>query len=336
MNETDQIQTLATILAQPEPSSEAVSRGRQHLQQVIRGRPGGRRLRPGWLGAGAGLAATAAAAVVVAAAVLGSGAAPARPGASHHRAVRLTAAQKILLTAAAAAARAPARTGTYWYDRQTWSGPGYHETVEFWTPHSGSPTWARGKQKTNGRLVRVGGRPGYNLAASIGPFYSRQQLLKLRERQLRKVREGRLKPARVFSGRPALVSFGQLQKLPTSPAALKAWITAFDRRYARQTGDPFQAIQADFMSLTSLIAELPAPPAVRAAAFRAMATLPGVISLGPVSGGQGLRLPLGGRMSATVVVNTATSQVRDILTINGGGVRASSVSDTAHWVSRLP
>jgi hypothetical protein len=337
VNETDQIETLATILAQPAPSSETVNRGRRQLQQVIAGRRGGRRRRRGRVGAGLGLAATAAAGAVAAAAVLNSGTGPAAPGpagpgAGDHRTVRLSAAQQILLTAAAAAARAPARTGTYWYDKQTWTGPGYHETVEFWTPHSGSPTWARGKQKTNGRLVRVGGRPGYNLAANIGPFYSRQQLLKLR----RLARQRPHKPVHVFSGRPTLVSFSQLQKLPTSPAALTAWLTAFDRHYARQTGDPFQAIPADFMSLTSLIAEMPAPPAVRAAAFRAMAALPGVTSLGPVSGGQGLRLPLGGMMSATVVVNTATSQVRDILTIDGGGEQASSVSDTAHWVNRLP
>jgi hypothetical protein len=241
----------------------------------------------------------------------------------------VSAAQQILLTAAAAAARAPARTGTYWYDRQTWSGPGYHETVEFWTRPSGNPQWARGKQKTNGRLVRVpGGRSGYNLAGYTDLFSPpRQVILK---------RGPRLKPGQAFSGRPALVSFGQLQKLPTSAAALTAWLTAYTRNYARQTGGLYLPSQDGFLSLTSLIAEVPAPPGVRAAAFRAMATLPGVTSLGPVSGGQGLRLPLGWKRYATVVVNTATSQVRDILTINGADGQASSVSDTAHWVSRLP
>lgn len=137
-------------------------------------------------------------------------------------------------------------------------------------------------------------------------------------------------------GNPGQVSFSQLQKLPTSAAALKAWITAFNRTYTRQVGEPYRAIQADFLSLTWLIAELPAPPQVRAAAFRALATLPGVTSLGPVTGGQGLRLPLGGKMYATVVVNTATSRVRDVLTIKGVHGQTNSVADTAHWVSRLP
>jgi len=67
-----------------------------------------------------------------------------------------------------------------------------------------------------------------------------------------------------------------------------------------------------------------------------MATLPGVTSLGPVGGGQGLRLSLGKKLYATVVVNMATSQVRDILTVKGGQRHTGSVSDTAHWVSRLP
>jgi hypothetical protein len=278
----------------------------------------------------------AAVAVVVAAVTVAvSGAvAPAGPGAGHQRAghqraVRLSAAQQILLTAAAVAARAPARTGAYWYDRQTWSGPGYHETVELWTRPSGNPLWARGKQKTHGRVVRVpGGRPGYSLADYINLFSPpRQVLLK---------REPRLKPAQAFQGRPTLVSFGQLQKLPTNATALTAWLTAYTRKYARQTGGLYLPRQADFLSLTSLIAEVPAPPGVRAAAFRAMAMLPGVTSLGPLSGGQGLRLPLGWKQYATVVVNTATSQVRDILTISGAGGQANSVSDTAHWVSRLP
>jgi hypothetical protein len=240
--------------------------------------------------------------------------------------VRLSA-QQILLTAAAAAARAPARTGTYWYDRQTWSGPGYHETVEFWTPHSGYPVWARSKQKTNGRLVRVTtGASGFDLAGDIGLL-----------RQLANLPLPQSKPGQGASGgNPGLVSFGQLQKLPTGAAALKAWITAFNRNYARQVGEPYLAGQADFLSLTSLVAELPAPPGVRAAAFRAMATLPGVTSLGPVGGGQGLRLSLGTKLYTTVVVNMATSQIRDILTIKGGQGHTGSVSDTAHWVSRLP
>jgi hypothetical protein len=46
---------------------------------------------------------------------------------------------------------------------------------------------------------------------------------------------------------PGMVSFGQLQKLPTGAATLKAWITAFNRTYARQMGEPYLASQADFL-----------------------------------------------------------------------------------------
>jgi hypothetical protein len=341
VNQTDEIQMLGTILAKPAPSSETESRGRRQLQQVIQGRPGGRWRRPGRLGAGLGLAATATAGVVAAAAVLSSGAPPAGPHAGHHQAVRLSAAQQILLTAAAAAARAPAQIGAYWYDRQTWAGPGYRETIDFWTPPSGHPVWARGKLKTGGHIERaVTGTRDWSLAGDTSLLYQLAGLpgpeLKLPQWRSKPPAQ-RLKPGQGgISGYPGEVSFGRLQKLPTGTTALKAWITVFNRTYADQMGEPYQPTQADFLSLTSLIAELPAPPAVRAAAFRAMATLPGVTSLGPVSGGQGLRLPIGRKMYATVVVNTATSQVRDILAVKGRGGQVNSVSDIAYWVSGLP
>jgi hypothetical protein len=135
---------------------------------------------------------------------------------------------------------------------------------------------------------------------------------------------------------PGVVTFGQLQRLPTNPAALKAWIAAFTRNleHAYNLPDPEHA--AVFLSLTNLVAALPAPPAVRAAAFRAVATLPNVTGLGPVQGGQGLRLSLGGTEYATLVVNTATSQARDILTVSGVAHGGGQVSVTAHWVNRLP
>lgn len=42
-----------------------------------------------------------------------------------------------------------------------------------------------------------------------------------------------------------------------------------------------------------------------------MASLPGVTSLGPVQGGQGLQFTLPGARQARLVVDPATSQVRD-------------------------
>ena len=59
-----------------------------------------------------------------------------------------------------------------------------------------------------------------------------------------------------------------------------------------------------------MLSELPAPPQVRAAAFRALAALPGVTSLGQVGGGQGVRFTLLGGHQATLVIDPASGQIR--------------------------
>jgi hypothetical protein len=92
------------------------------------------------------------------------------------------------------------------------------------------------------------------------------------------------------------VTFERLQKLPTRPDALKAWIADSVRHSDVRTsaGRPDAGMQKQmvFDGLISLVSLLPAPPKVRAAAFRAIASYPNVENLGPVKGGQGLRFPL--------------------------------------------
>jgi hypothetical protein len=146
------------------------------------------------------------------------------------------------------------------------------------------------------------------------------------------------------------VTFRQLQDLPTSPAALEAWLLAFQRNFTRQTGllayhrnftrqtgvagpGPADLVQ----SLAELVAGVPAPPRVRAAAFRVLATLPNVTSLGPGHGDQALRLSLGGNQHGTLIIEP-TSQAREILTASfAPGARTStSVSVSAQWVNRRP
>ena len=240
------------------------------------------------------------------------------------------------MTAAVAAVWAPARTGTYWYVKEIWSQPGYQETDEIWTPHSGNPEWIWAGKKTNDRVVKIPVTPGFGLAGAPGTF-RQLELMPPQPQRVIKARQRLIKARRSLHGSvPGMVTFGQLQKLPANPAALKAWIVAFNRNFLRNGGGVGPAHLGVFLSLTNLVAVLPAPPGVRAAAFRALATLPDVTSLGPVQGGQGLRLALGGNKHATLVVNTATSQVRDILTVTGVGGEVSRVSVTAHWVNRLP
>ena len=67
-----------------------------------------------------------------------------------------------------------------------------------------------------------------------------------------------------------------------------------------------------------------------------MATLPNVTSLGPGHGGQVLRISLGGNRHATLVVDPATSQARESLTVSYGAHRVDSVFVSARWVNRLP
>ena len=74
-----------------------------------------------------------------------------------------------------------------------------------------------------------------------------------------------------------------------------------------------------------------------------MATLPGVQSIGPVKGGQGLLISLIGGQQARLVVDPATSRVRDtnfFVTSDGGEfwVFPSTASATiiAEWTNRPP
>jgi hypothetical protein len=86
-------------------------------------------------------------------------------------------------------------------------------------------------------------------------------------------------------------------------------------------------------TLISLLWQVPAPPAVRAAAFEALAAWPGVKSLGPVKGGVGLLIKLRRVPAADwprLVVDPATALVR-----SEGDAKAITVIHT-RWTNRLP
>ncbi|HEV2377145.1 MAG TPA: hypothetical protein VGS19_33895 [Streptosporangiaceae bacterium] len=230
-------------------------------------------------------------------------------------------ARQMLLTAAVAAARAPAWSGAYWYVKTTTVLPHYRETDESWTRRDGT-TWVRAGRKTAGRVMRfphldtvwqLSGDPG--------------ALLQLQGKGPLTVGVAPPHPDRLPSDQ---VTFGQLQRLPTNPAALKALIISIQP----SSGLPDPEHVGVFLALTNLVAGMPAPPQVRAAAFRALATLPGVTSTGPVPGGQGLRLWLGGHQAATLTVDPATSQASDVLRVVGVGGTVNSLSVTAHWTDQ--
>jgi len=299
-------------------------------RSVGRARPVGRagpvgRRRAGLLAGAVGLAAAATAVAVM----LSSGitAVPGGPVAG-----RLSARQ-ILLAAASAAAARPEGSGTYWHVKTTYSAPGSRDFLETWTTRYGGTTWMRGSAITPaGRIGKMSGLPrGWSLLnganGPVIPFppllpqvsfpLSRHQLLK----QVRGEHD--------WSGGLDLVSFAQLQSLPTSPAALKARLTALTRSHAVLVGPA-----AVFESLINLVTGLPAPPQVRAAAFQVLARLPIVTEAVPVNGRLGLRMSTG-KFSflryVTLVVDPATSQVQAVASAEGG-----TMSVTAGWVNQVP
>lgn len=90
----------------------------------------------------------------------------------------------------------------------------------------------------------------------------------------------------------------------------------------------------------SLISQSPAPPRIRAAAFRAIASYPNVKSLGAVNGGQGLAISFSEGEPARLVVDPASSTIRETTyfvaldgaeyTVPGGAMISTG------WTDRLP
>jgi hypothetical protein len=301
----DDLRTLATLLAPPEPSDATISRGRRQLVAAIRtparrrlaaARGRGSRRSAGWLAGGLGVAAAATAAAVV----LSIGSAPAVPrghspvpgGASAAR----QEGQRILLAAASSAAAQP--SGTYWHFKIqiTMAGspaPGNGETDETWTDRAGK-YWAA--QPACGTIPAgvVASGPGY-----AGFVYDRAG---------------------------DLLTYKQTEHLPTSPAALAAW-------FARYTPPATATDEWLAGSLIALEWQLPTPPQVRAAAFRALAALPNITSLGPAPGGQALLIkdPKKPDDWEKLVIDPATGLVR-----SDTNSKSATIIEAANWTTHLP
>lgn len=141
----------------------------------------------------------------------------------------------------------------------------------------------------------------------------------------------------------SLLTYEELQDLPTDPEQLKTRITELvtepiewptpgpDLPIVVPEPAPLEPPYVDdevAWSLAGLLYRVPAPPEVRAAAFRALAAMPEVTSLGAVDGGEGLRISLepspadkfsGGEVpegagSMTLVIDPDTSKVLSVST----------------------
>jgi hypothetical protein len=128
------------------------------------------------------------------------------------------------------------------------------------------------------------------------------------------------------------LTFDQLRALPTDPAALRAWVDE-----AVVSGHEQDKARATMSSLVALVSTVPAPPDVRATAFRALAAYPGIENLGPVPGGQAVLLP----GNARLVVDLAAGLVNRMsgLTVMSVYVVDSGQNDlpiTARWTDEPP
>lgn len=76
------------------------------------------------------------------------------------------------------------------------------------------------------------------------------------------------------------LTFGQLQRLPANPDALRAWLAADARRHLDASAGAAVIDQNVAAELADLLVYTPVPPGVRAAAYRALADMPHVTSIG--------------------------------------------------------
>lgn len=251
------------------------------------------------------VAAVAASAAAITAVVVGltSTAAPNGPPSSP-----AVAGRRVLLAAAVTAEARPAGSGTYWHVKTVHSDYRSSSFFESWTRRDGREYLRNGP----GRPVLLHGSPT------------------------------------AFGVAGTTMSFTRIQELPADAAALKAELTGLlrARRHDVPRGGILVGPGQDPLlidALTDLLARVPAPPRVRAAAFRAIAGLPGVSRIGSAPGGQTLLIH-GDAGDMRLVVDPETSLVRGWTDTapppnrrSGAWLADQSVSvPTAEWTSSLP
>jgi hypothetical protein len=117
------------------------------------------------------------------------------------------------------------------------------------------------------------------------------------------------------------LTFGQLQRLPEDPDALRAWLVGI----ARHDLDPSAGAAVVDLNveneLSDLLVDFPVPPRVRAAAYRALADMPNVTSIGPT------RDELG-RAGVGIEIGTPGDEVVIYFLGDGGSVKAGEFTRT--------
>jgi hypothetical protein len=136
------------------------------------------------------------------------------------------------------------------------------------------------------------------------------------------------------------LDYARIQRLPTDPEKLKsALLNSYELRPVR-----IQRQIAVIDLLQSVLSEAPAPPKVRAAAYRALAALPHIANLGRTKDGYRLRISYmnetGSRVDGTetLVVDPKSTRLRveGWAGFGDGALPAGPSRTTSEWTDRLP
>ncbi|GIH79060.1 hypothetical protein Plo01_54890 [Planobispora longispora] len=201
-------------------------------------------------------------------------------------------AKEVLLVAATSAERQPAATGDYWHvsSRSRSLQPvneGFVISIE-----QESESWVgAGEQWGSGRTLAV--KPATDADRAVWEKAGSPRELTFAGRKRIPIKEsggkpytGHTKSEEIFwLGRN--VTMADVRNLPTEPEALKADLLRFYEGRDTESDAPMAEDAWLFRVTEGLITDMPVSPEVRAAAFRMLAGLPSVISLGQVTDAAG-------------------------------------------------
>ncbi|MEV4004080.1 CU044_5270 family protein [Actinomadura sp. NPDC049753] len=271
--------------------------------------PARRRVRPVW---GLGLAGAVAAGAVAAAAVLvapgGDGTEPGGTGGGGGE--RVLDARTVLL---AAAEKADGQTETmraFWHQVTVSSatytvgkgGGGYAVTVrskaETWTPsRPGGKAWAAG-QELGAKPATKADEEAWRRAGSPTTFKIQVPVAPGAKGRLKGFTAKTTAGPRSINGSALVdgdkvfwlgrnVTMKDLRALPSDPKRLKAELLRWYKGHDTESNRPMASDLWLYTVARGLVMDMPVKPAVRAAAFRMLAGLPAVRSLGKVTDPQG-------------------------------------------------
>jgi hypothetical protein len=366
----DELDVIRDVLAGPPPPPQATFQARNRLTAAMESpAPGPRRKRAlGWsLGGGAAVAGALAAVLVV---PMGSGgglsASPPAGGAG--QAPVALSAHDILLAAASRAERAPATTGRFWHVRTVGVGGPYRvgtapnqydlvgrELTETWMARNPADRNWQGYRQLGFHPRSAADERAWRAAGSPDHWDIATDSISGTRRLTAAPSAPALSPDDQTV--PFLDDLGGfdvagLNALPQDPARLRALFAARIASHLGQRAGSPEGNLILFIRLSQLLLETPAPPKVRAAAFTAIAAIPGVHSVGTVTAANG-RSGLGIELDRTsggirelnkIVIDPSTYLVlgQDYVAAAAGksGGRpvkeSNSVVVTAEWTDRTP